>query len=223
MPARCATLAEFLAGAPEFLTFGEQSDGTLTVASQPDPGDTISLATRFGVPLVTETYVADADFNIGATPTLTAVSIALALNGGTLVAAASSGAVVSTLSGTGPLCTLALASSNPAALVWDESPMTPGGNIVQTMLDCVCQQINFDCFGEKAECAHRFLTAHFLAMQGGGSGESGAVSSKKIDKLAISFAVTTPSDGDLGSTKWGRMYMQLKKSILIFPLVGRSC
>jgi hypothetical protein len=227
MAIRCATLEEFLAGAPEFLNFGEQSDGTLTVASQPDPGDSLILATRFGVPTVVEVYDAvaatpgDGEFLIGADETATAANIATALNGGTLVAASSSGPVVSILSGTGPVGSLALASSNPAALTWDESPMTPGVDIVQTTLDCVCKQISLDCFAEKADCAHRYLTAHFLAMQGGGAGEGGAVSSKGIDKLSISYAVTPPSDGDLGGTKWGRMYTQLKRSIFILPIVGR--
>lgn len=221
MPQRCATLAEFLARAPEFLNFGQQSDGTLTVAPNPIATDSITLATRFGVPIVSEKYVAGTDFAIGGTPTITATNIATALNAGALAAADSSGPVVSLLTGSGPVGSLVLTSS-AAALTWDETPMTPGAEIVQTMLDCVCSQINLECWRGKADCAHVFLTAHFLAMQGGGSGESGAVSAKSIDKLSISYAVSPPSDGDLGSTKWGRMYAQMRSTLLILPVVGRT-
>lgn len=223
MPQRCSTLAEFLAGAPEFLTFGEASDALLTVLVQPSPGDSITMQTRFGVPIVTESLIADTNFDIGANEAATAANIASAINDGALAAASSSGATVAILTGNGPIGSLTLSSSNPAALSWSESPMTPGAHIVQEMLDCVCLQINLECHGEKAQCAHRYLTGHFLAMQGGGSGEGGAVASRTIDKLAISFATTTPSDGDLGSTKWGRMYMQLKRTILVLPIVGRLC
>lgn len=221
MANRCATLAEFIANAPEFLNFGEASDGTLTIVTQPSPGDSITLQTRFGVPVVTETLVADTDFDIGGTTTITATNIATALNLGALAAADSSANVVSILTGEGPIGSLALSSSVPSVLVWDETPMAPGAGIVQTMLDCTCQMINLECWGEKADCAHRYLTGHFLAMQGGGSGEGGAVSSRKIDKLSISFAVSPPSDADLGNTKWGRMYMALKSTLLLLPIVGR--
>jgi hypothetical protein len=222
MPNRCATIEELLVAAPEFLQAGEKSDGTLTVASQPAPGDTLTLATRFGVPIVTETYVADTDFAIGANETETATNIATALSAGALLAATSTGPVVSVLSqATGPVGSLALTSSD-VAMVWNESPMTPGTAIVDLFLSCACQQINLDCWGDKADCAHIFLTAHFLAMGGYGSGEKGVVTSKKIDKLAISYAAGAPSDSDLGNTRWGRMYTQIRKTLLILPIAGRG-
>ncbi len=221
MPQRCATLAEFLAAAPEFLRAGEQSDGMLTVVSNPAPGDTIVLSTRFGVPIVTETLIADTDFAIGVDEAETATNIATALNGGTLVAASSMGSIVSILSSNGPVGSLTLTSS-AASMVWDENPMTPGAGIVQMMLDCACQQINLDCWRAKADCAHIFLTAHYLAVAGFGTGEQGMVSSRSIDKLSISYATAAPSDAELGTTRWGRMYTQLRKTILVLPLVGRG-
>lgn len=220
MAQSCATLAEFLAQVPEFLTFGSESDGTLTVDTQPSPGDVLTLATRFGVPIVTETYVADTDFSIGVDEATTATNIAVAIDGGQLAAASSDGSVVSILTASGPVGALELTSSVPAVLVWDETPMTPGADQVQFVLDCTCQQINLQCWGQKADCGHIWLTAHYLSVQSGQSG--GSVSGKSIDKLSISYAVTAPSDPELGATKWGRMYLQLRQSIVILPVVGRT-
>ncbi len=217
---RCATLAEFLVQAPEFLSFGSESDGTLTVASQPDPGDSFTLETRFGVPIVTETYVADTDFSIGVDEAATAAAIAVALNGGVLAAAEVSGSVVSLLTAAGPLGALKLTSGVPAVLVFDETPMTPGASQVEFALDCACSQINLQCWGTKADCGHIYLTGHYLAVQSGQVG--GTVSSKSIDKLKISYAVTPPSDPELGSTKWGQQYAQLRSSILVLPVVGHT-
>jgi len=219
---RCATLSEFLRQAPEFLSFGEQSDSTLTLLGQPTPGDVLTLSTRFGVPIVVETYVAGTHFTIGGSVADTAANIAVALNGGALVAASSSGAVVSTLSSAGPLGSLALTSSNEAAMLWDEPTMSPGDGQVLFALECACAQINVECWGAKAMCAHIYLTAHTLMVQSGSTFAGGAIASKTMDKLSISYAVTAPSDGDLGATKWGRLYMQLKKTIPVFPIVGRG-
>jgi hypothetical protein len=80
MPQRCATLAELLIAAPEFLTTGGLSTGVLTFASNPAPGDVITLATQYGVPLATETYVADTDFVIGVDAAATAGNFATALH-----------------------------------------------------------------------------------------------------------------------------------------------
>jgi hypothetical protein len=217
MTQRCATLAEFLVQAPEFLTFGEQSDGTLTVATQPSPGDFITLATRYGVPIVQEMYVADTDFDIGVDEATTATNISTALNGGVLAAAEVSGSVVSVLTTSGPVGALALTSST-VDLVWDETPMTPGEAQVMFALQCACSMINLGCWGIKADCAHIYLTAHMLATQSGQAG--GAVSSKSLDKLSISYATATPVDAELSSTKWGRMYLQLQKTILVLPVIG---
>ncbi len=219
MTQRCVTLAEFLLQAPEFLTFGSESDGTLTVASQPDAGDTITLATRYGVPIVTETYVADTDFDIGGDETATATNIAAALDGGELAAASSDGAVVSILTATGPVGALAL-TSDTVDLVWNETPMTPGEEQVMFALNCACSQINLGCWGVKADCAHVYLTAHFLELQGR-TGSGAANTSKTIDKLAIGFAIGVISS-ELVQTKWGRMYSQLRESVLVLPVIGRG-
>jgi hypothetical protein len=228
MAARCATIEEFLRAAPEFLNAGEQSDGTLTVLVNPSPGDTLTLATRFGVPIVTESYVGVAgapsagEFEIGVDAAATAANIATALNGGALAAASAAGTVVSILTANGPIGSLTLTSSDEASMLWDESPMTPGTAQVQFALDCTCSQINIECWGVKADCGHIYLAAHFLAMQGWGSGQSGAVSSKSIDKLSISYAVSPPSDGDLGRTKWGSLYMQMRKSLFVPGIAARA-
>ena len=54
--------------------------------------------------------------------------------------------------------------------------------------------------------------------------ESGAINRKKIDKIEVSFAATgtaTGIDADFGSTRWGRLYLAMKKTIFVAPIAGR--
>jgi hypothetical protein len=49
---------------------------------------------------------------------------------------------------------------------------------------------------------------------GFGGGESGAVTGKTIDKLSISYAAGGTSSVN-GGTKWGRMYDQIKRTLMV--------
>ena len=224
MAKACATLSEFLTQAPEFSTIGPVSTGTLEVAVQPIAGDTFTISTPPGVfPAVVETYEAGVDFAIGATRGDTAQNIVDALNAvSTLVDAGPQASAVFTMASkaTGSLTLYTLTASDPASIVFATPTLEGGDAIVSFQLACACSQINLECWGIKADCAHVYLTGHFLALQTG-IGEGGVLNRKKIDKIEAGFQVSAPSDGDLGSTKWGRMYLQLRKSLFIAPLPGR--
>jgi len=54
-------------------------------------------------------------------------------------------------------------------------------------------------------------------------GEAGPVESRKIDKIEEKFGTIWNPDLDpsFGTTKWGRLYLQLKSTLLILPVAGR--
>jgi hypothetical protein len=224
MAQRCATLSEFLTQAPEFKTVGPVSTGTVTVAINPAPGDKLTIADTFTIPAILETFTAGTDYAIGATPETTAANLATALNNtSALVSAQAVGAAVTLVSkGTGSVSLYALGVDDPLSLILSGPTLEGGDAQASFALSCACAQINLACWGVKADCAHVYLTGHFLALQSGtGGGGGGAINRKKIDKIEIGYQTTAPSDGDLGATKWGRLYLQLRKSIFIPPLPGR--
>jgi hypothetical protein len=218
----CATLSEFLAQAPEFKTVGPVSSGIATLVANLVAGDTFTVADTLGAPVVSQSYIADTDFAVGVDATATAGNLATAINSNplSLITAIAVGALVYLDSKATGACTLYALASNTANLTLSGATLTGGDAIVAFALSCACSQINLGCWGVKADCGHVYLTGHFLALQTG-IGEGGVLNRKKIDKIEAGFAVATPSDGDLGSTKWGRMYLQIRKTLFIAPLPGR--
>lgn len=223
MPAACASLAEFLAIAPEFKTVGPQSSGSVTIAIQPAPGDVFTLVDSSGLLPVVESFEADLDFSIGVDEAATAANLAAAISTGALATSAAVAAVVTIVSAaTGPVSLLGMTTSNPAAFVLSGPTLTGGDVQVLFALGCACSQINLQCWGDKADCGHVYLTAYFLSTSSGTGGGS-TISSKKIDKISVAYAVATPSGKDalIQSNKWGALYIQLRRSLFIAPLPGR--
>lgn len=224
MAQRCATLAEFVDLVPEFLTLGDASTATLVVAVQPAPGDTITLSDPYAFPPVVETLEAGVDYAIGATVEDTASNIATALAAGTLTTAQAQGSTVYVSSvKTGAAGGVVVSTSNSVALVWSGSALAGGDALVLFALDCSCSMINLECWGTKASCASIYLAAHVLTVAGGG--EQGPVNMKKIDKIQVSYSATglaTGVDANFGSTRWGRLYLAMKKTIFIAPFAARS-
>jgi hypothetical protein len=78
------------------------------------------------------------------------------------------------------------------------------------------------CFGSKSTLAQAWLTAHYLAV--GGGGEQGVITSQAIDQISASFGSTSfdAADASLASTKWGRLYLALRQTVpRIGAVVGR--
>ncbi len=225
MAARCATLAEFLAQAPDFRTVGPQSSATLTVAVQPIAGDSLKLTDTYSLPNTVETWEAGVDFAIGATTADTAANLAAAISTGTLATATATGSIITIVSvGTGPVSLYAMSVTDPVSMVLSSATLEGGDVQALFALDCACAQINVECWGTKADCAHVYLTAFFLSISSGTGGGGGAVSSKTIDKISVSYAVATPSgkNAQMASNKWGQLYLQLRKSVFVGPIAGRA-
>lgn len=70
-------------------------------------------------------------------------------------------------------------------------------------------------FARRRSQAHALLTAHALASTqdvatpGGG----GAIASEALGPASVSYAGTGPSDAELGSTRYGQAYLQLRKIV----------
>ena len=91
-------------------------------------------------------------------------------------------------------------------------------------LDDAEAQIDLDSYGDKAVRAHVFLAAHYLLLSGAipGGGESGLVQSHAMGAISASYAVTALSAADslLGTTVYGRQFLQIRATISSWPEVG---
>ena len=76
--------------------------------------------------------------------------------------------------------------------------------------------VNINIWGEKADFAHSLLTAHLLTLSNKGGATN--VTSEKVGDLSVSYADPTADQG-LESTAYGSMFVQLRKSLLISPIV----
>jgi hypothetical protein len=93
---------------------------------------------------------------------------------------------------------------------------------LQILLDSTAAQIPLGVWMSKASTAHAYLTAHILTVAEGG--ERGQVNARSIDKVSVSYAAVgtaTQLDANLSTTKWGRLFLQLRSTLLNVPIVGR--
>lgn len=230
MAARCATLEEFLAFAPEFRTAGSTSTGHV-VPGVSTPGDRFSIRSASNSPAVLLIFTAVAssptlgtEYLAGATGEETAASLAASINAAGQLATASVSVnnlyIESIQTGVDGLHTLSDKPDGIFTFITGET-LVGGAELIETTLACACSQINIECWGGKADCAHLYLTAHMLSLAIGA--ESGPVSSRTIDKISESYAIAAASgsDADLSSTRWGRLYAQMRRSLFVAPLPGR--
>lgn len=90
-------------------------------------------------------------------------------------------------------------------------------------LDMAKPLIGLDAWGTAASQAHALLAAHYMKLNGlGTGGGGGAVASRTVGPVSESYAVTAPSDGDLGSTSYGLQYLALRRAYRPPPRAIRS-
>lgn len=227
----CLTTGEFLTQTgTEFVTFGANSTGDVEVAAVPGaPGGTIVIG---GVTLISvagaRTSGSD-DFSL-ASGTTTGIAqeivdcISDAANSFTTLVTASIRtpglSIVDLVSvSTGVYSELPLTTNDAVSFVLSAATLEGGAAQLDSIITTTCSMMG-DCWGEKKSYGHLYRAAHFATVQSGG--ETGAVSSKSIDKISVSYATTAPSDPDYGTTKWGRLYLALYKTLPILPQTGRS-
>lgn len=225
MSRRCATRAEVLDIAPELRTYGTESTDTITVASQPSPGDFVTLRDDSGPLPRLVSLVADTDFTIGANVSATASALAAAFNADAstfVTATAVDGVVYLASVSTGAEGLLSLSSSVPAVMVPASDTFEGGTAAIDEFISCTCRMINLEYWGNKASCGHAYLAAHYATIASDDGGEVGPVTARTLDKLSESYASSASSDVDFGSTRYGRLYVQMRKTLVVAPIVARG-
>lgn len=98
----------------------------------------------------------------------------------------------------------------------DEKPA-----FLQVWLDVTADMINVSCWKAKSCAGHVFASAHFLTV--GTDKEKGPVTEKQIDKLRIKYAEVQfgEADADFAGTRYGRLYLAMRDSLLVPGIVGR--
>jgi hypothetical protein len=75
-------------------------------------------------------------------------------------------------------------------------------------------------WGAKYKSGVCLLTAHFLTLQSRGGGASGHITSESVGELSVSYSsLASSSDEDYKTTTYGSMYIALRKTLKITPLV----
>lgn len=102
-------------------------------------------------------------------------------------------------------------------------------DLVDDIVDDCALLINTEVWKTKTIAALTLLICHFGvrtsdAMTSGSGAAAGPVASKSFDKMSVSYAVPTLSDGDAewSATPFGLQYLALRRSIFIVPITGRT-
>lgn len=85
------------------------------------------------------------------------------------------------------------------------------GADIQAFIDDATLLISIDCFGNTADMAIKYLTAHMLTMSKRGS-IGGEITSKAVGSLSIGYSSGSTDGGVYGSSSYGKMYQQLRNS-----------
>jgi len=90
------------------------------------------------------------------------------------------------------------------------------------------RRVNVSQWGEKADDAVLWLTAHLLKVTSslacGQSGASGPVTAQKVGDLSVSYSVPTRmSQTFLASTTYGQYYLTLKTGVWPTRVLGDCC
>lgn len=88
---------------------------------------------------------------------------------------------------------------------------------LQTFLDFAALSINSSVWGAKADFAQALLAAHYLTMANRG-GAGGALTSEKVGDLSRSYGQLEGAEL-YGATAYGMQYVQLRKTLVITPMV----
>jgi len=83
--------------------------------------------------------------------------------------------------------------------------------------------IDDEQFGLRAVRAHCMLAAHYLTIDGTiAGGEGGLVTQRSAGEISVSYAVTVPGGYDplLGTTRYGRAFLEILASLVSMPEVG---
>lgn len=85
----------------------------------------------------------------------------------------------------------------------------------QSILDLTACMLSATQWGDKLSAGHQTLSAHWASVQFNPGAVGGLVTSRRVDKIQESYSVVAASDSELGTTKYGRMYLALLAALLL--------
>lgn len=223
----CLTAAAFLALLPDFGSVGSVSTGTIEWLATGTAGETISIG---GVEMTavagarvagSNTWSVDGSTTAEATDFVAAVADSDAAD---LVTAAKTTPAVVELTTllSGYNSEIAFSTSTPLVYELSGDTLAGGATLLDFMLETTCLMINVEVWGSKAGAGQAYLTAHFMAIAtGAGGGESGVTTNRSISAISQGNASTPfdTSDAAYASTRWGRLYLALRGTVLNFPMM----
>lgn len=221
----CIDVATFLSIAPEFSAVGGVSSGTITWLGVGVAGQTIAIGGLEFVAVAgartagSLTWSVDGSASAQASSFVAAVADSEAVDTITATKTTPTTVRIVTL-GHGVDSELYFATSTPATYQLSGATLDGGSDVLDFQLATACTMINASLWGSKAGAGQAYLTAHFMAIAtGAGGGETGVTTSRTIDRISQGNAATSfdVSDAAFASTKWGRMYLALKKTIAVVP------
>lgn len=92
----------------------------------------------------------------------------------------------------------------------------------EMLLDITGSMISIACWGTKASDGHLLLAAHYLQIFADDNTAGGPVASRAIGKISESYAVAPQADAELATTKFGLLYLALRKTLFLLPISGRA-
>jgi hypothetical protein len=225
----CLDVDAFLALCPEFASVGGASVGTIEWLTTGTAGQTISIG---GVQMTavsgartagTSTWSVDGDAVTEATSFVAAIADSEAADYVTAEKTTPQIVRVTTL-GKGLDSELVFATSSPLVYELSGDTLEGGSDLLDFQLAVACSMVNATRWGSKAGYAHAYLTAHLMTVSGSSGsngGELGVTTSRTIDRISQANAATSfdTSDAAFASTKWGRLYLALKKTVLNIPMM----
>lgn len=78
--------------------------------------------------------------------------------------------------------------------------------------------VNGSVWGAKADFAHALYTAHLLKVSSL-NGAAGTLIKDEVGDLKRTYSDSNTTTSDLGTTAYGKQFEQMKKSLLISPMV----
>jgi hypothetical protein len=224
----CITVVDLLKVAPELAAVGGPGVGTLTLAGATVALDSVTIGAAIGTAAAGARVAGSDTWSTDGATSAQLASLVEMLND----QAASFAAIVTGLAtaptvalvssrATGIAGDIAWATSDVVDIVLDPLASLVGGAAqLEFYIECACLMVNRACWGAKWECGVTLLAAH-LATVGAGAA-AGIVSGKTIDKISVSYAVTTFSSDDaaFASSRYGQDYLAMRETLLVMPLVG---
>lgn len=91
--------------------------------------------------------------------------------------------------------------------------------LIEEFITIAADYVNSSIWGTKYDFAHALMTCHLMSLGGVVASASGPVESVKVGDLSTTYAVSASDSDSLGTTTYGNLFLQLRRTLLISPIV----